>query len=244
MAVTLMAGCTSAVTPSLKVPAPSDPTVAFQAACDGGDAKSCSDLGNHLSVWKVVPHDEPRAARAFMKGCNLGRGEACASAALMFEAGRGVALDLGEALALHGRACTLGNEWSCADQRRLSENAELPGELTRDPHCAAPCVADGLEREAIARVMRRREGSVRHCYQLALSDNQKLVADVSTKFVIGAEGGVEQVEIPSTTDSALATCVGAALRTFRFPRPIGGGRVNVNYPYAFRTPESVDAGTR
>ena len=240
--VVVVVGCASAVSPSLKPPV-IDPTVALQTACDRGEAKSCTDLGNHLSRWNDVPHDESRAVRTFARGCDLGWGEACASAALMFEAGRGVPLDLREALALHARACALGYSWSCKDQRRLAEYAELPGELTRDPRCEVPCVSGGLEKDDIFRVMQRRQGSVQYCYHLALDHNEGLTAHLTTKFVIDAEGGVQQIETPNATDPELAACVTAVLRTFRFPRPIGGGVVNVTFPYLFRTPESLDAGS-
>lgn len=239
--VVVMIGCASAVNPSLKLPGVVDPTIALQAGCDRGEANSCSDLGYHLSLGNTVPHDEPRAVRALARACDLGSGEACASAALMFEAGRGVTLDLIEGLALHTRACALGYSLSCEDQRRLTENAELPGELTRDPGCREPCDG-GLEKDDIFRVMKRRVGSVKYCYHLALARNEFLIAQVTTKFVIDAQGGVRQSEAPKATDPALAACVAAVLHTFRFPRPIGGGVVNVTFPYVFRTPESLDAG--
>ena len=102
-----------------------------------------------------------------------------------------------------------------------------------------PAVVRGsLPKEAIRSVIRDNRAQVRSCYEaeLARSVNAAVVAGrVAIKFVITGEGFVETSDVAHTTVNApqLEQCVSARVRTWTFPRPKGGGKVIVTYPFVF-----------
>ena len=58
-------------------------------------------------------------------------------------------------------------------------------------------------------------------------------------FVIEGSGGVAAVRVASSTASspALERCMLDAIIAWRFPPPRGGGVVEVNYPFVFKSRE-------
>ncbi len=97
--------------------------------------------------------------------------------------------------------------------------------------------ADGTEiegallREVIARVVRRHLAQVQRCYEIELRADPALTARVVAHFTIDATGSVSAASADGSDDVALTTCIAAAVRTWTFPAPEGGGVVTVNYPF-------------
>ncbi|MEO8550848.1 MAG: AgmX/PglI C-terminal domain-containing protein, partial [Kofleriaceae bacterium] len=56
---------------------------------------------------------------------------------------------------------------------------------------------------------------------------------VSTQFFISPNGNVT-VSTGSGVDSEVSSCVADVIHGIEFPKPKGGGGVQVNYPFTFR----------
>jgi TonB family protein len=65
-----------------------------------------------------------------------------------------------------------------------------------------------------------------------LVTSPQMSGKVDVRFVIGAEGDVlkAQVDHSTTHDPVLDGCLAARFRSWQFPKPKGGGVVEVSYP--------------
>ncbi|MCX7978607.1 MAG: AgmX/PglI C-terminal domain-containing protein, partial [Bdellovibrionaceae bacterium] len=98
-------------------------------------------------------------------------------------------------------------------------------------------VVGGLDREVIAEVIRSKLGQILYCYERQLSANPDLYGKVSVKFTIGPSGQVESQFINDTTlkDKSVEGCILSRVASWKFPAPAGGTRVNVMYPFIFKS---------
>lgn len=91
---------------------PADPKkamLAFEKACEGGEAKGCEAAGN------LLRNDEPARARGlYAKACEAKLPAACDALATMLEDAQGGPVDLGKARALYEAACDEGMPSACA----------------------------------------------------------------------------------------------------------------------------------
>jgi outer membrane biosynthesis protein TonB len=94
----------------------------------------------------------------------------------------------------------------------------------------------GLSRSVIQATIAKYLSQVRACYEQGLARNQALTGQVSMAFEIGAAGNVTQARVGSSTlgDAAVEQCIAGKLRTWQFPKPLGGVNVKVNYPFLLR----------
>lgn len=97
-------------------------------------------------------------------------------------------------------------------------------------------IEGGLDRDAIAEVIRRNLGQIRYCYERQLSSNPELYGKVLVKFTIGAAGDVTEPRVDnSTLKSAMVEgCIMRRLASWKFPEPKGGTQVRVSYPFLFK----------
>jgi TonB family protein len=97
-------------------------------------------------------------------------------------------------------------------------------------------IEGGLDRDAIAEVIRRNLGQIRYCYERQLSSNPELYGKVLVKFTIGANGGVAEQRVDnSTLKSAMVEgCIMRRMASWQFPLPKGGTQVHVSYPFLFK----------
>ncbi len=89
----------------------------------------------------------------------------------------------------------------------------------------------GLDKAVIRRVIRQHLPAVRYCYEKELITQPTLQGTVTVKFVIAADGSVA-----SAAGSGLPVvdaCVATVVQKMVFPKPRGGGTVNVSYPFKF-----------
>ncbi|MBK6577363.1 MAG: TonB family protein [Sandaracinaceae bacterium] len=94
-----------------------------------------------------------------------------------------------------------------------------------------------LSADAIRRVVRRRLGEVRHCYEQGLISQPDISGTVSVRFVIGPTGSVSAATVAGSSLGAarVDSCVASAVRRWTFPAPEGGGMVAVTYPFMLAT---------
>lgn len=100
----------------------------------------------------------------------------------------------------------------------------------------APMIMGSLDKDVIRRVIRQHRNRVRQLYEHALKSNPTLSGRIVVKLVIGADGRVERATLHESTlkDDALERRLLKILRTLRFPKPKGGGKIIVKYPFVFR----------
>jgi hypothetical protein len=97
-------------------------------------------------------------------------------------------------------------------------------------------VEGGLDREAIAEVIRKNLGQIRYCYERQLSSNRDLYGKIMVKWTIDASGSVVEPRIDTTTmkSAMVEGCVVRRVASWKFPQPKGGTLVKVSYPFLFK----------
>jgi len=96
-------------------------------------------------------------------------------------------------------------------------------------------VKGALDKDIIRRIVRSHINEVRACYNDGLAKNPDLSGRVGIQFTIGSDGKVSKTKVATTTlkDKAVGKCVAGAIKSWKFPRPKGGGVVVVTYPFVF-----------
>lgn len=135
------------------------------------------------------------------------------------------------------------------DAWTLETSALLHDEALRAKVLAPPPVAEpgaepttdappgaGLEREALARVVKGARKAIQACYERVLVRNPKARGKVTVQFTVGAEGRVTSAEDASAApfpDAAMPGCLVTVVKALRFPAPRDGQAVTVSYPFVF-----------
>ena len=96
-------------------------------------------------------------------------------------------------------------------------------------------VSDGLDKDVIARVVRKNQKAIKACYEKGLARDPNLGGKVSVSWTIGPNGSVIKTSIAESgmRDPAVEGCIMGHVRTWKFPNPRGGGVVHVTYPWVF-----------
>lgn len=97
-------------------------------------------------------------------------------------------------------------------------------------------VQGGLDKETIARVIKRHWNEIKYCYEKELSKDPNLYGKVTVNFIIDGTGSVAEASIQQTTmnNENVEGCMLSHVRRWRFPEPKGGGEVIVTYPWVFK----------
>lgn len=90
-----------------------------------------------------------------------------------------------------------------------------------------------LTKDIIRRSIRRSLPRIRHCYERALLDQSDLSGTVTVAFSITPEGKTDDIEA-SGLHPDVDSCIARAFETLQFPKPKGGGSVQVTYPFIFQ----------
>jgi pSer/pThr/pTyr-binding forkhead associated (FHA) protein len=104
-------------------------------------------------------------------------------------------------------------------------------------------IMGGLDKSVIDEIIKRHMAQIRYCYSKELESAQgTLSGRILTRFVISGSGKVSQsaVEASSIGNANVEKCLTGVLKRIVFPEPVGGGIVEVSYPFSF-TP-SVSGG--
>ena len=123
-------------------------------------------------------------------------------------------------------ACTTGAaSGTCAGASRTHPEV-IPGILS---------VRGTLDKEIIRRTIRRHINEVRFCYEQELTTHRELAGRMVVQFNIAGNGQVLSSVMQSSTlgNVRVESCTLLAVRRWEFPKPQGGGLVNVSYPFVF-----------
>lgn len=95
----------------------------------------------------------------------------------------------------------------------------------------------GLDRDVIDSIVRKKQNRIRLCYERQLNFKPDLAGKVTVHFVIGGDGRVLQSSIAEDTmrNRSVNQCILAEVKNWIFPRPKGGTKVEVDYPFVFES---------
>lgn len=95
----------------------------------------------------------------------------------------------------------------------------------------------GLDKDVVARVIKRYWAQIKYCYEKELSKNPNLYGKIAVKFTISGNGSVSDAEIEQTemNNAAVEDCIIRNIKRWMFPAPKGGGIVVVRYPFIFKS---------
>lgn len=98
-------------------------------------------------------------------------------------------------------------------------------------------ITGGLDREVIANYIKSQLGQILYCYERQLSAQPELYGKVAVRFTIGPTGAVETQRVAETTlkSPPVESCMLQRVAKWKFPTPEGGTRVNVTYPFLFKS---------
>ena len=95
-----------------------------------------------------------------------------------------------------------------------------------------PNTQGDLDKAIIRRYIKRNIQKIQYCYEKQLLAKPGLQGTVSVQFLIEPDGKVKQSSA-SGVDKEVANCVAGVIKDIEFPKPKGGGNVQVNYPFTF-----------
>ena len=96
-----------------------------------------------------------------------------------------------------------------------------------------PNAVGDLDKAIIRRYIKRNIAKITYCYEKELLAKPGLAGTVSTQFFISPNGKVSSSRAAGV-DGAVSSCVAGVIGAIEFPKPKGGGGVQVNYPFTFR----------
>ncbi|MCP4196045.1 MAG: energy transducer TonB [Proteobacteria bacterium] len=99
-----------------------------------------------------------------------------------------------------------------------------------------PTAVDGtgdLSPQEVAKVVNRRIGAIKGCYERALRRNPNLEGKITVRFTISGSGKVSTARTTlNELSPEVGNCIVSAFKRFRFPQP-DGGALTVEYPFLF-----------
>lgn len=98
-------------------------------------------------------------------------------------------------------------------------------------------VSGGMDKDAIAEVIRSNIGQIRFCYERRLSAVPNLFGKVLVQFSIQDGGSVLLPKVANSTlsDSVVEGCILRRIASWKFPSPPAGTSVLVTYPFLFKS---------
>jgi TonB family protein len=140
--------------------------------------------------------------------------------------GGGKALGIGGLGTQGGGRGTGGNGGIDLSGKGRGTTKVVPGKTT---------VIGGLDKDVIAKVIRRHQNEIKYCYETELNKNPSLAGKVAVAFTIDPAGAVAEANVAETTlgNATAENCMLSRIRRWKFPEPKGGGVVAVTYPWLF-----------
>ncbi len=100
----------------------------------------------------------------------------------------------------------------------------------------SPSAVDGtgdLSPKEVAKVVNRRIGAIKGCYERALRRDPNLEGKITIRFTIAGSGKVSAARTTlNELSPAVGKCIVSSFKRFRFPQP-DGGSLTVEYPFMF-----------
>lgn len=89
-----------------------------------------------------------------------------------------------------------------------------------------------IDKNAVAKVFRRRQGAIRTCYERALKVNPNVEGKITVQFTIGPAGRITSIDVTSntTSDGSIGKCIVDKVKGWRFDPPENGS-VTFSYPF-------------
>jgi hypothetical protein len=112
------------------------------------------------------------------------------------------------------------------------------GEAVPQVDLRQPTVHGPLDLDLVRRIVRAHRQEVLGCYKAGLSKNPSLSGEVTIAFTISATGKVSKsaaADSNSFTDQTVTNCVVKAVKRWTFPKPRGGGEVQVSHAFGLST---------
>lgn len=96
-------------------------------------------------------------------------------------------------------------------------------------------ISGGLDRDLVNSIIKSHLGNILYCYERQLSADPSLKGKLKVKFEIGAQGRVvsQAVLEKSLYNAKVEGCVLSQVASWNFPKPDGGTKVVVTYPFIF-----------
>jgi hypothetical protein len=111
--------------------------------------------------------------------------------------------------------------------------AQHRGHRSPDLSMGQPNSQGDLDKSIIRAFIKRRRPEILACYARSSAYFLGAKGTVQTQFFITPNGNVA-TSSGSGLDPDVANCVADVIKTIEFPKPKGGGGVQVNYPFTFR----------
>lgn len=92
-----------------------------------------------------------------------------------------------------------------------------------------------LDSGSLSRMIRRKSGQIRFCYERELRKNTSLRGKISLRVVVLPRGRVRKVEVEDNDlNTSVASCLKSRIKRWRFPKPKGGENATVLIPFFFQ----------
>ena len=95
-----------------------------------------------------------------------------------------------------------------------------------------------LDKEIIRRYIKRDLQKIQYCYEKELLVKPGLAGTLVVQFFIAPDGKVNAAT-GAGVNANVADCVAGVIKSIEFPKPKGGGGVQVNYPFTFKTTDGT-----
>jgi hypothetical protein len=107
--------------------------------------------------------------------------------------------------------------------------------VTPAPGTSGRPLRGSLDKKVIKDVIHEHHREVRACYEVELVRQPDLAGRVLSQFTISGAGDVVAVVLRDSTlgNPTIEECVRRRLLTWKFPKPRGGGNVDVVYAFNF-----------
>jgi Ca-activated chloride channel family protein len=103
-----------------------------------------------------------------------------------------------------------------------------------------PTVTGDLDVAIIRRYLKRNREKLQYCYEKALLATPALAGEVVLQFTISAEGAVS-ASTAAGVSGDVSTCMASVVRGLAFPKPKGGGLVDVRFPLELAPPSPKES---
>jgi hypothetical protein len=96
-----------------------------------------------------------------------------------------------------------------------------------------PSAVGNLDKAIVRRYIKRNIQKLLYCYEKQLLVKPALQGTVSTQFVIKPDGTVSSSKASGVSPD-VSSCIADVIHAIEFPKPKGGGVVQVSFPFTFR----------
>jgi TonB family protein len=139
-------------------------------------------------------------------------------------------------------ACSSGERGRLAENTATGNGAPIGNGTPTSPNPDSSIrfddgtVLGSLDKVVIRDVIHRNRQQIQYCYEIQLAKHAGLAGKLAVAFVIGPDGKVQQAHVARSTlnDPELEQCVADRFKSWTFPKPKGGGIVQVTYPVVLR----------